>query len=97
MNVAQLLIQCLEDEYVDCNLGISSEENIRLVDVIAQSLTQFVSVSHEQGMHFIVTVVQATFRSTLAEDTISLIACPVGYSEDMKLTDTRLKYSSTVK
>lgn len=52
MNVAQLLVQCLENEGVEYIFGLPGEENIRLIDAIAQSTIRFVLVRHEQGASF---------------------------------------------
>jgi acetolactate synthase I/II/III large subunit len=51
-NVAQLLIQCLENEGVEYIFGLPGEENIRLIDAINQSAIRFILVRHEQGASF---------------------------------------------
>lgn len=52
MNVAQLLVQCLENEGVEYIFGLPGEENIRLIDAISQSSIRFILVRHEQGASF---------------------------------------------
>jgi acetolactate synthase I/II/III large subunit len=48
-NVAQLLAQCLKNGGVEYIFRILGEENIRLIDAIAQSTIRFILVRHEQG------------------------------------------------
>lgn len=52
MNVAQLLVKCLENEGVEYIFGIPGEENIRLIDAINGSSIRFILVRHEQGASF---------------------------------------------
>jgi acetolactate synthase I/II/III large subunit len=52
MNAAHLLVQCLENEGVEYIFGLPGEENIRLIDAIAQSSIRFILVRHEQGASF---------------------------------------------
>ncbi|MCI1882729.1 MAG: acetolactate synthase large subunit, partial [Sporolactobacillus sp.] len=51
-NVAQLIVECLENEGVTCAFGIPGEENIRLIDALDQSNIRFILVRHEQGAAF---------------------------------------------
>ncbi|MGD1012513.1 MAG: acetolactate synthase large subunit [Acidimicrobiales bacterium] len=50
--VADLIVRCLEHEGVTCVFGIPGEENIRLVDALAQSSIRYVLVRHEQAASF---------------------------------------------
>lgn len=52
MNVAQLLVKCLENEGVEYIFGLAGEENIRLIDAINESSIRFILVRHEQGASF---------------------------------------------
>ncbi len=52
MNVAQLIVKCLENEGVKYVFGIPGEENIRLVDAINGSSIRYILVRHEQGASF---------------------------------------------
>lgn len=54
--VAQLIVQCLEEEGVKYVFGIPGEENIGLVTAIADSPIRFVLVRHEQGASFMADV-----------------------------------------
>jgi acetolactate synthase-1/2/3 large subunit len=45
-------VRCLEHEGVTCVFGIPGEENIRLVDALAQSSIRYVLVRHEQAASF---------------------------------------------
>jgi acetolactate synthase-1/2/3 large subunit len=56
MNAAQLLVRCLENEGVDYVFGIPGEENIHLMDALAQSRIRFVPTRHEQGAAFMADV-----------------------------------------
>jgi acetolactate synthase-1/2/3 large subunit len=56
MNAAQLLVRCLENEGVDYVFGIPGEENIHIMDALAQSRIRFVTTRHEQGAAFVADV-----------------------------------------
>jgi acetolactate synthase I/II/III large subunit len=56
MNAAQLLVRCLENEGVDYVFGIPGEENIHIMDALAQSRIRFVATRHEQGAAFMADV-----------------------------------------
>jgi acetolactate synthase-1/2/3 large subunit len=50
--VAELIVQCLENEGVKHVFGIPGEENIRLVEAISRSSIDYVLTRHEQGASF---------------------------------------------
>jgi acetolactate synthase I/II/III large subunit len=50
--VADLLVQCLENEGVTCVFGIPGEENIRLTDALVRSSIRYILVRHEQAASF---------------------------------------------
>src|SRR2546427_11212430 len=54
--VAQLLVECLENEGVQYVFGIPGEENIRIVDAISGSSIRFILVRSEQGAAFMADV-----------------------------------------
>src|SRR5437667_8472590 len=56
MNAAQLLVRCLENEGVEFVFGIPGEENIHIMDALAQSRIRFVTTRHEQGAAFMADV-----------------------------------------
>src|SRR6195256_424911 len=56
MNAAQLLVHCLENEGVEYVFGIPGEENIHIMDALAQSRIRFVTTRHEQGAAFMADV-----------------------------------------
>ena len=56
MNAAELLVRCLENEGVDYVFGIPGEENIHIMDALAQSRIHFVTTRHEQGAAFMADV-----------------------------------------
>lgn len=56
MNAAELLVRCLENEGVDYVFGIPGEENIHIMDALAQSRIRFVTTRHEQGAAFMADV-----------------------------------------
>lgn len=57
MNIAQQIVQVLEDRGVKYVFGIPGEENIRIVDAIHDSdKIQFILVRHEQGASFMADV-----------------------------------------
>src|SRR5699024_499917 len=52
-SVAQLMVQCLENEGVEYVFGIPGEENIKLVRAVtASDKIRFVLARHEQGASF---------------------------------------------
>ena len=56
MNAAQLFVKCLENEGVEIIFGIPGEENLHLIDALADSKIQFVTTRHEQGAAFMADV-----------------------------------------
>lgn len=54
--VAQRFVQCLENEGVELIFGIPGEENLDLIDALADSNIRFVTVRHEQGAAFMADV-----------------------------------------
>src|ERR1700689_3639947 len=50
--VADLIVECLENEGVTHVFGIPGEENIHLIDALSRSSIRFVLVRHEQGAAF---------------------------------------------
>jgi acetolactate synthase-1/2/3 large subunit len=54
--VAELIVECLENEGVTHVFGIPGEENIRLVDALSRSSIQYVLTRHEQGASFMAEV-----------------------------------------
>src|ERR1700727_2770235 len=50
--VADLIVECLENEGVTHVFGIPGEENIHLMDALSRSSIRFVLVRHEQGASF---------------------------------------------
>src|SRR5712664_3232745 len=56
MNAAQLLVRCLEEEGVEYVFGIPGEENIHIMDALAQSRIRFITTRHEQGAAFMADV-----------------------------------------
>src|SRR5437868_2458084 len=50
--VAQLLVECLENESVEYIFGLPGEENIALIDALSRSSIRFVLVRSEQGAAF---------------------------------------------
>ena len=50
--VADLLVECLENEGVTCVFGIPGEENIYLTDALSRSSIRYVLVRHEQAASF---------------------------------------------
>jgi acetolactate synthase-1/2/3 large subunit len=51
-SVAELIVQCLENEGVSYVFGIPGEENIHLVEALSRSSIRYVLVRHEQGASF---------------------------------------------
>ncbi|MFA6688879.1 MAG: acetolactate synthase large subunit [Sphaerochaetaceae bacterium] len=56
MNVAQLVIKCLENEGVQYMFGIPGEEILDLIEALKDSSIQFVTTRHEQGAAFMADV-----------------------------------------
>jgi acetolactate synthase I/II/III large subunit len=56
INAAELLVRCLENEGVEYVFGIPGEENIHIMDALAQSRIRFVTTRHEQGAAFMADV-----------------------------------------
>ncbi|MGR9050736.1 acetolactate synthase large subunit [Halobacillus faecis] len=52
MNVAQLLIKCLENEGVEYIFGVPGEENIDVMDAILDSSIEFITTRHETSAAF---------------------------------------------
>ncbi|QAS52191.1 acetolactate synthase large subunit [Halobacillus litoralis] len=52
MNVAQLLVKCLENEGVDYIFGVPGEENIDLMDALLDSDIEFIVTRHETSAAF---------------------------------------------
>src|SRR4051812_5388875 len=50
--VAELLVECLENEQIHYVFGLPGEENIRIVDAINRSSIRFILVRSEQGAAF---------------------------------------------
>ncbi|RMH08261.1 MAG: acetolactate synthase large subunit [Nitrospirae bacterium] len=56
MNAAELLIRCLENEGVELVFGVPGEENLHILDALADSAIRFIPVRHEQGAAFMADV-----------------------------------------
>ena len=56
MNTAELLVQCLEEEGVEYVFGIPGEENMDIINAIADSNIRFITTRHEQGAAFMADV-----------------------------------------
>ncbi|CDQ20917.1 acetolactate synthase large subunit [Halobacillus karajensis] len=52
MNVAQLLVKCLENEGVEYIFGVPGEENIDLMDALLDSSIEFITTRHETSAAF---------------------------------------------
>jgi acetolactate synthase-1/2/3 large subunit len=52
ITVAELIVECLEQEGVEYVFGIPGEENIHLVEALSRSTIRYVLVRHEQGASF---------------------------------------------
>ena len=52
MNVAQKLVECLAAEGVEYIFGIPGEENLEVIEAIAESPIRFITTRHEQGAAF---------------------------------------------
>lgn len=56
MNVAQLIIRCLENEGVQYMFGIPGEEILDIMEALKDSSIQFITTRHEQGAAFMADV-----------------------------------------
>ena len=56
MNVAEILVKCLENEGVKYIYGIPGEENLDVMNALRDSSIQFITVRHEQGAAFMADV-----------------------------------------
>ena len=56
MRAAELFVHCLENEGVGCVFGLPGEENMHVLDALADSPIRFISVRHEQGAAFMANV-----------------------------------------
>jgi acetolactate synthase-1/2/3 large subunit len=52
LNVAQLLVECLENEGVEYIFGMPGEENLHIMDALRGSSIRFILVRSEQGASF---------------------------------------------
>jgi acetolactate synthase I/II/III large subunit len=52
LNVAQLLVECIENEGVEYIFGLPGEENIHIIDALRDSSIRFILVRSEQGGSF---------------------------------------------
>ena len=55
-NVAQALVQCLEQEGVRCVFGLPGEENMAILEALSDSNVAFIAVHHEQAAAFMADV-----------------------------------------
>lgn len=56
INAAELLVKCLENEGVKYIFGIPGEENLHIMNAIANSSIDFITTRHEQGAAFMADV-----------------------------------------
>lgn len=56
MNVAELMVKCLENEGVKVIFGLPGEENLDLMDALRDSKIRFIQTRHEQGAAFMADV-----------------------------------------
>ena len=52
MNVAQLVVACLENEGVEFVFGLPGEENLHVIDALADSSIRFITTRDERGAAF---------------------------------------------
>lgn len=52
MNVARLIVQCLENEGVEFVFGLPGEENLHMIDALADSSIRFITTRDERGAAF---------------------------------------------
>ena len=51
-NVAQILVACLENEGVEFVFGLPGEENLHMIDALADSSIRFITTRDERGAAF---------------------------------------------
>jgi acetolactate synthase I/II/III large subunit len=51
-SVAELVVECLENEGVDCVFGLPGEENLHLIDALDASPIRFITTRDERGAAF---------------------------------------------
>ena len=51
-NVAQVLVACLENEGVEFVFGLPGEENLHIIDALADSTIRFITTRDERGAAF---------------------------------------------
>lgn len=56
MKAAQLFVECLEQEGVQFVFGLAGEENLQLLDALADSRIRYIPVRHEQAAAFMADV-----------------------------------------
>ena len=56
MKAAELFVQCLANEDIDCIYGIPGEENVDLMDALLESGVEFILTRHEQAAAFMADV-----------------------------------------
>ena len=56
LNVAEVLVQCLENEGVEYVFGLPGEENLHILEALKDSSVQFITTRHEQGAAFMADV-----------------------------------------
>ncbi len=56
LNVAEVLVQCLENEEVKYVFGLPGEENLHVLEALRDSSIQFITTRHEQGAAFMADV-----------------------------------------
>jgi acetolactate synthase I/II/III large subunit len=56
LNVAEILVQCLENEEVEYVFGLPGEENLHILEALRDSPIQFITTRHEQGAAFMADV-----------------------------------------
>ena len=56
LNVAEVLVQCLENEEVEYVFGLPGEENLHILEALKDSSIQFITTRHEQGAAFMADV-----------------------------------------
>ena len=56
LNVAEVLVQCLENEEVEYVFGLPGEENLHILEALRDSPIQFITTRHEQGAAFMADV-----------------------------------------
>ncbi len=56
LNVAEVLVQCLENEEVKYVFGLPGEENLHVLEALKDSPIQFITTRHEQGAAFMADV-----------------------------------------